>query len=431
MSIIFLIILALLLVCLNGFFVAAEFAIVKLRGSQLEAIKSKYGYSGRILTIIHQQLDEYLSACQLGITLASLALGWIGEPAFANLFEKIFININVAHAVATLLSFIIAFFIISYLHIVVGELAPKSIAIRQVERIAIWTAVPLYYFYKLMFPVIWLLNISAAQILKLFGIAQEHVEHSYSADELKIILRASHLHEDLSKDELRILNRVLDFTELSVGDLMRPIQELKAIDATQSLPEILHVISEFHFTRYPIYENETREKIVGLLHIKDLFQYVVQQQSLPSLLTLTRPILEIPIDTSAVDVFDLFRKGEAHFAILINEVGKYIGFITLDDVLSEALGSISDEFITPHRDWFTTKEGNYILFGYTPLYTLERLLKIDLQDESNTISGLLLSTLQRMPLANERLSFEDFDIQVLKVNGPKIELVKVIPKEKL
>lgn len=424
-----LIIAAFILVFLNGFFVAAEFSIVKLRGSQLDAIKS-HGYTGHVLKIIHKHIDEYLSACQLGITLASLGLGWIGEPAFARVFEKLLYNVDLAHALATLSAFILAFFLISYLHIVVGELAPKSLAIRRVEKIALLTAVPLYFFYWAMYPIIWLLNKSANLVLKIFGITTSPVEHSYSADELKVILTASHMHEDLTKDDLRILNRVLEFTDLTVGDLMRPIQELKAVEADQPLAMTLTKISEFHFSRYPIYENSDKEKIVGVLHIKDLLEAIVQNKTIKSILELKRPFLEFGLDAPAIDVFHAFRMGSAHFAIIKNEVDKIVGFITMDDVLSEALGNIRDEFITPHRDWFVTKEGNYILYGYTSLYTLERLLHIDVEDESNTISGLLLSTLGRMPEPNEMINYEHFDVVVLKVTGPKIELVKVIPKKK-
>lgn len=431
MTIAILILLALTLVLLNGFFVAAEFALVKIRGSQLLALKAQEGFRVRILKKMHSQMDEYLSACQLGITLASLGLGWIGEPAFADLFEKIFHNFEIARAAATLLSFTVAFFIISYLHIVVGELAPKSLAIRKVEQIALLTAIPLYYFYHVMYPLIWLLNKSAGQILRLMGIQQKQTEHVYSADELKVILTASHMHDDLSKEDLRILNRVLDFTELTVADVMRPIHELKLVAANESIGEILNTITKYHFTRYPIYEGNDHDKIIGVLHSKDLLEHSLQKKPMPTMSELKRPILEFPVETPAIEIFHEFRRGSAQFAIIVNEVGKAVGFVTLDDILSEALGSISDEFITPHRDWFLTKEGNYIMFGYTSLYTIERLLDIDLQDESNTVSGLILSRLERMPETHEVVPFSEFDLQVLKVNGPRIELVKLIPHQKV
>lgn len=425
-----LIVLAFVLVLLNGFFVAAEFAIVKLRGTRLEAIKSQHGFSGRILQIIHRHLDEYLSACQLGITLASLGLGWIGEPAFANLFERLLINQAVSHALATIIAFSLAFFMISYLHIVVGELAPKSIAIRKVEKVALWTAVPLYLFYKLMYPAIWLLNASALIILKFFGVKENHKENIYSIKELKVILNASHMHEDLTKDELQILDRVLEFTDLSIGDIMRPIHEMKSVYADQPIEETLNTIARYHLSRYPIYTNSDEAEIIGVLHIKDILEYIMQHKTIPKIDTLKRPIIVTELNALAIEVFHQFRGGHGHFAIVKNEFGKCVGFITLDDILSVALGNIRDEFVKPHRDWFITKEGHYVMYGYTPLYTLERLLKIEILGESNTIGGLLLSELRRMPEQNEMIHFKHFDVQVLKIKGPRIELVKIFPTKK-
>jgi CBS domain containing-hemolysin-like protein len=423
-----LIFIAFVLVLLNGFFVAAEFAIVKLRDTRLETIKSEHGLTGKILQKIHNNLDVYLSACQLGITLASLGLGWIGEPAFARLMEHIFRNFYIAHGAATFLSFITAFFIISFLHIVVGELAPKSLAIRRVEKISLLTAMPLYFFYWAMYPLIWLLNQSSNLILKSMGVSENTTENSYSAKELKVILNASHMHEDLTKDELQILDRMLDFTDLEVGDLMRPIHEMKGVSTSQSPETILAMVSQFHFTRYPIYRDSEQNKIVGVLHIKDLLDAIIAKRAI-DILQIKRPILEFELTTPATEVFQQFRQGQGHFAIIRNDVGKYVGFITLDDILSVALGHIRDEFINPQRDWFVTKEGTYILYGYAPLYILERLLNIDLTDqESNTIAGLVLSQLGRMPLIKERVDFEYFVVEVLKVSGSRIELVKILPK---
>lgn len=426
------IIIAFILVLINGFFVASEFAIVKLRGTRLEAIKTEEGLKGRVLLKIHHHLDEYLSACQLGITLASLGLGWVGEPAFAKLFESLFLNSYVATALAVLLSFILAFLLISFLHIVVGELAPKSLAIRKVEKVALATAIPLYIFYWVMYPIIWLLNKSSNVVLRLVGVDESQHSHAYTASELKLILSASHMHEDLTKDELQILGRVLDFTDLTVGDLMRPISEMKSVSLGEPIAKIFQTISSYHLSRYPIYSDIDPEEVIGVLHIKDLFEYIIMKKPIPPLEKLKRPIIQIKLDSPAIEVFHKFREGEGHFAVVENEVGKYVGFITLDDILSVALGNISDEFIKPHRDWLKTKEGDYVVKGYTPLYTIERLLKIDLtEEESNTISGLLLSKLGRMPSSDEIISFPDFDIRVLKVQGPRIELVKIIPKKNI
>src|SRR5512139_2590610 len=215
-----LIALAIVLVILNGFFVAAEFSLVKLRQTRVKALAKIYGWRGRVLQKVHADLDAYLSACQLGITLASLGLGWVGEPAFAHLLEPLFAALGVTNPVVIHgAAFAVAFFIISYLHIVVGELAPKSWAIRQPERLSLWTAVPLYLFYWLMYPAIWLLNASANTMLRIAGQggAGAHHEHQYSFDELKLILYSSRAHAPGDQD-MRVLASAAEMGELEVVD---------------------------------------------------------------------------------------------------------------------------------------------------------------------------------------------------------------------
>jgi len=218
-----LVLLALLLVVLNGFFVAAEFGIVTLRKTRIRAIAKTQGLRGRVLARVHSQLDAYLSACQLGITLASLGLGWIGEPAFASLLEPLFGLVGISSPqVVHGVSFVFAFGVISFLHIVVGELAPKSLAIRNPEIIGLWSALPLYGFYWTMYPAIWLLNGSANMVLRVAGL-DGHGGHDahYSIDELKLILRTSQPGEKFTRDERHILAQSLDFSQLSVSDCRR------------------------------------------------------------------------------------------------------------------------------------------------------------------------------------------------------------------
>ncbi|NOT85686.1 MAG: DUF21 domain-containing protein, partial [Methylococcaceae bacterium] len=220
MNNVFMIVIALLLVIINGFFVAAEFSLVKLRQTRIRSIAKTHGWRGRILAIVHGKLDAYLSACQLGITLASLGLGWIGEPAFANLLDPLFSKIGItAPEIIHGISFAFAFFTISFLHIVIGELAPKSLAIRNPELIGLWGAAPLYGFYWLMYPVIWILNSSANLILRIAGLSGGHGHDAhYSADELKLILRSNRAGDRFTQDEWNILAKTLDFSELEVSD---------------------------------------------------------------------------------------------------------------------------------------------------------------------------------------------------------------------
>jgi CBS domain containing-hemolysin-like protein len=321
---------------LNAFFIASEFALVRLRGTYLEAIKKEHNFRSRLLIRMHQNLDVHLSVCQFGITLATLGLGWIGEPTFAKVFELIFLNPYIAIGLGTFVSFAIAFLFIAYLHIVIGELAPKSLAIRKPEQVASFIAVPLYFFYLIIFPIIWLLNISAKGILKIFGVTEPQKEPSYSLKELKLILNASHLHEDLTKEDLQILSRVLDFTGSTVGDLMKPIHEMQALSTKQTLSEVSTVILGCRFSRYPIYNTE-QTKIIGLFDIKGLLPYLMHNDKLPPIEKLKCPIMLINQNIPAIDLFQQFREQDAHFAVVVNEAGDYVGFITLDDILRASL----------------------------------------------------------------------------------------------
>ena len=256
-----LVLFALFLVLLNGFFVAAEFAIVKLRATKVDALAEKNGWRGHILRTVHNQLDAYLSACQLGITLASLGIGWVGEPAFAHLLEPLLTAIGIespklVHGIA----FFTAFFIISYLHIVIGELAPKSWAIRKPELLSLWTAAPLYLFYWAMYPAIFLLNASANAILRYAGQGEPgpHHEHHYSRDELKLILHSSRA-SDPSDQDMRVLASAVELGELEVVDWANSREDLVSLPLGAALDEVFSVFRRHKYSRYPIYDDNSGE----------------------------------------------------------------------------------------------------------------------------------------------------------------------------
>lgn len=430
-----LVLFALLLVALNGFFVAAEFGIVTLRRTRVRAIAKTQGIKGRILEKVHGQLDAYLSACQLGITLASLGLGWIGEPAFAGLLEPLLFGIGItSDEVVHGISFVFAFVTISFLHIVVGELAPKSLAIRVPESVAVWCALPLYGFYWAMYPAIWLLNKSANMVLHLAGLrgAGGHDSH-YSTDELKLILRTSQPGEKFNKDERNILANTLDFSQLRVSDLMRPINEVIALHATRTLEANLETVVRNRFSRYP-YFDEDGNTVLGVVHLKDLF---FAQQSGKPITTFTpflRPVETISARTPAIDLFRRFREGAPHFA-LIGEKGKRpVGFLTLDNLLGAMVGEIHDEFRLNENDWLKQEDGALIGKASLPIFSLERVLGIDIEneelglDEVESVGGLIMLKLGDIPKQGQRVSFNAFDLVVRKMNGPRILLVKVIPR---
>lgn len=424
------ILLAFLLVLLNGFFVAAEFGMVKLRHTRVLAIKKKFGFRGKILFAIHTNLDAYLSACQLGITLTSLGLGWIGEPAFASLLGPVLNQMGIfSPTTISATSFVIAFLFISYLHIVIGELAPKSLAIRQAQIVSLWTAIPLYLFYWTMYPFIWLLNQSANSILRLSRVKQiSDSDHGYTSDELKLILTGGHLHSEIAREEVEILDNVLDFAELKVADIMRPAEEMVAISLKAPFSEILQAMAANRYSRYPVYEEDPKH-IKGIIHVKDVFAAMQsKQEKFIDLAGLMRSILVVNTDRYITELYRQFRAGLTHFAIVVNLNGDLVGFVTLDNILSALLGEIKDEFVKPKTDWVLTPDGAMLMKGSTPLYVIEKALSIELPDlEANTVAGLILFKLERMPKNKEVIPFEHFDIEVVKIKGPRILLVKIFP----
>ncbi|XXF09036.1 HlyC/CorC family transporter [Pseudomonas sp. D2-3] len=426
-----LVLFALFLVLLNGFFVAAEFAMVKLRATKVEALAKKNGWRGHILRTVHSQLDAYLSACQLGITLASLGLGWVGEPAFAHLLEPLLSSIGIeSQKLIDGIAFFTAFFIISYLHIVIGELAPKSWAIRKPELLSLWTAAPLYLFYWMMYPAIFLLNASANAILRIAGQDQPsgHHEHHYSRDELKLILHSSRA-SDPSDQDMRVLASAVELGELEVVDWANSREDLVYLELNATLDEVFSLFRRHKYSRFPIYD-EAAGEFVGVLHIKDLLLHLSLLEMLPSTLRLgelMRPIEKVSRNLPLSDLLEQFRKGSAHFALVEEADGKVIGYLTMEDVLEALVGDIQDEHRKTERGILAYQPGKLLVRGDTPLFKLERLLGIDLDHiEAETLAGLIYETLKRVPEEEESLEVAGLRLIVKKMKGPKILLAKVI-----
>ncbi|MBV5309966.1 hemolysin family protein [Chromatium okenii] len=421
---------AFLLVLLNGFFVAAEFGLVKLRQTRIKAIAKTNGWRGRVLIQVHQQLDTYLSACQLGITLASLGLGWIGEPAFAQLLHPLLILVGVeSEQLIHTIAFSIAFFMISYLHIVVGELAPKSIAIRFPDRVGVLTAAPLYAFYWLMYPLIWILNHSSNWLLKTIKLDNaQHHETYYSTEELKVILRASRADDRYTSDEWRALAQALDFRNLEVADLMRPFREAIVLLKTNNLETNLERVVQHRYSRYP-YVNE-QGQVEAVIHLKDIFFALRQKECLTTLDGLARPVLIVSPSLPASDLLRRFRQGAPHFAVIAYQEKHPLGFITLDNLLGALVGEIRDEFRQSQNEWMKLDDDTLIGKGSLSVFTLERALGIDIEETTaDSVGGLILQQLGDLPEEGQRISFEKFDVVVKKMSGPRIMLVRIYPQE--
>ncbi|MEM5326507.1 hemolysin family protein [Paraburkholderia sp. JHI2823] len=467
---------AFLLVALNGFFVAAEFGLVKLRATRVQSLAHQHGLRGRLLAKVHGQLDAYLSACQLGITLASLGLGWIGEPAFAQLLAPVFEWFGVQSAqLVHAVSLVFAFTVISFLHIVVGELAPKSLAIRQAEKISLWAAMPLYGFYWTMYPAIWMLNSSANAVLRLAGLSSEHGHDThYSTDELKLILRSRRAAAEAeaeavdalqaqyggngangthgangstgatgaqprrpalaanaySADEWNTLAHSLDFSRLTISDLMRPTHEMVGLRRDLSLRENMQIVARHRFSRYPLFEDASGERVAGLIHLKDLLLAREAGNALDDLGKFVRPVQYVRPDTPALALFRRFRKGAPHFALVGHKGARPAGFLTLDNLLGALVGQIHDEFHQADTDWTRMDDGTLMGRGSLPVVSLEQALGIDIDEgRAESVGGLVIHALNDLPAEGQRVAFDRFDVVVKKMKGPRIVLVRVYPKD--
>ena len=420
---------AFLLVLLNGFFVAAEFALVKLRYTQAVGLAEGRGWRGRILLGVHSRLDAYLSACQLGITLSSLGLGWIGEPAFARLLEPVFASFgNVDPETAHVISFIIAFTVISFLHIVLGELAPKSMAIRRPGRMSLWTATPLYLFYWAMYPAIWVLNASANWMLRVFGLDKiEGHEHHYSREELKLILHANRATRD-SGETFEMMSHALDLPELVAGDLLRTRDQLASLRDGQGVEDVVAEVRRTQFSRYPWFD-DSGDAARGILHVKDVLLSVVENGTVEDVTTLLRPAIVVPLDAPLLDVLKRFRAGNTHMALVTEESGRVVGFFTLEDLVEIIVGDIEDDHRHAPISAPGAVDGSFTIPGSLSIYRLERRLgrEIDAPGEVNSVGGLIIHRLERLPTEGETLAFDGFTLTVRTMSGAKAQAITVHP----
>jgi CBS domain containing-hemolysin-like protein len=421
---------ALLLVLLNGFFVAAEFALVKLRHTQATTLAASHGWRGRVLVNVHDRLDAYLSACQLGITLASLALGWIGEPAFVGLLQPLLSRFGLGAETISLVAVVLAFTIISYLHIVLGELAPKSMAIRRPEQLSLWTAAPLYGFYWLMYPAIWVLNASANRMLRTFGLHDGLAgeEHRYSREELKLIIHAKRAGRE--GEEYSMMKHALDLPELVVGDLLRTRDQLASLHDGQGREEILAEYRRTRFSRYPWFD-ASGDEVRGVLHMKDLLYAMAEGGDAGDIASLLRPPILLPLHTPVLDVLRRFRAGHTHLALGTEESGRVVGFFTLEDILEVLVGDIEDEYARAGGTALRAGPGGeFTISGGMPIYRLERLLErdIDAPADVNSVGGLIIHRLERLPSEGETLAFDGFDLVVRTMQGARAKAILVRPQ---
>ncbi|RXJ96081.1 hypothetical protein CRU94_04145 [Arcobacter sp. AHV-9/2010] len=422
---------ALLLVLLNGFFVLSEFAIVKVRRTKLEEFVKQKKRSASLALKMSNSLDTYLSATQLGITFSSLALGWIGEPALARLIESnvtFFANNQVLlHTV----SFIIAFSIVTFLHVVFGEIVPKSIAIAKAEVMVLYIARPLYIFWLVFYPLIRFFDIVAASILRALNVkpATEH-ELAHSEEELRIIVNESFKGGHIDSVESEIIKNAVDFSETVAKEIMTPRKDMICLNSEKSLEEnIKRVISTKH-TRYP-YCNGGKDNIVGMIHSRDILNDVLESKKL-DISKLVRPIIMVPENTSISSILTRMNKSRIHLALVVDEYGGTSGLITMDDILEEIIGETTDEHDPKDESILVIDENRYEFDGIVNIEKVEELLDIEFEkDELSavTIGGRILNLIGRLPIEGETINDKDCIYKILAVNNNRI--TKILCEKKI
>lgn len=418
----------LVLVLLNGFFVAAEFALVKIRETQLESLAAKGQRRARLALTLLRNLDASLSASQLGITLASLGLGWVGEPVFHTLLTPVLraLQIQSARAEHTI-SFVVGFSIITFLHVVVGEQAPKYLAIKNPLPTTLWIAYPLHWFNKISFPLIWVINSGANWILRRFGLQPvSESELVHSEEEMRLLLAASQRGSGASTFGREIVLNALDLRRRIARDVMRPRQEIVAIDTKASVAECLDVAEKSRFSRFPICEGGNVDKTLGVIHIKDIYAMRLKARSGADFLPVARKIIYAPETARLEKLLQFFLERKLHFGIVIDEFGGTRGLITLENILEELVGQIQDEFDQEKAPLVKTSEHSWDVLGSLPLHELSALLAQPLEEEGiSTTSGWVTHRLGGFPKVGDVVSVGDFRIRVEEMDGMRVARLKL------
>lgn len=414
---------ALLLVLLNGFFVLSEFAIVKVRRSKLEEMV-KQGKSNAPLALrMSNSLDTYLSATQLGITLSSLALGWIGEPALARLIEGPFThyfgdNPVLLHTV----SFTIAFTVITFLHVVFGELVPKSVAIAKAETMALVVARPLYLFWILFYPLIRFFDIVASFFLRRMGItpASEH-DLAHSEEELRIIVNESFKGGYIDSVESEIIKNAVDFSETVAREIMTPRKDMVCINSEKSFEENVTLITTTRYTRYP-YCHGGKDNISGMIHTRDLLNSALKQQ-IVDMAQFVRPIIMVPENASVADILNKMNKERIHIALVVDEYGGTSGLLTMEDILEEIIGDTSDEHDSNNQMIRKIDDTTYEFDGMVNIEKIEEIMGImfEAEEQSVTIGGRVFNLIGRLPEVGDFVEDGICSYEILEINNKRIK----------
>ena len=421
---------AILLLAANAFYVAAEFALVKNRSFRIKAMVEKRIFGAKLVQTIMNNIEAYLACCQLGITMASLGLGWVGEPTVAALLEPVLKPLVLSESALHLTSFLTGFLVFSSLHIVVGEQVPKTLAIRQPEPVSLWIAYPLYISYIVFYPLNWLLNNSSRALLRLLGVKEMNQHEVLTSKEIEGLVGESAEHGQIESGEAEYIQNVFRFGDLAVEDVMVHRTAMMMINADLPSDEIVTEVLASEYTRIPLWRDKP-ENIIGVLHAKDLLRAIRQvdgDMSKIDVSVIALPPWFVPEMRPISEQLKAFRRRKTHFALVVDEYGEVEGLVTLEDILEEIVGDISDEHDVVVAGVRAQPDGSVVVDGSVPIRDLNRAMGWSLPDEeATTIAGLVIHEARSIPDRGQSFTFHGFRFRVLRRERNRITALRIVP----
>jgi CBS domain containing-hemolysin-like protein len=428
-----------LLVASNAFFVAAEFALVSIRETRLQQLIAAHRIGARTVQKLHQKLDDFIAAVQFGVTLSSLALGWIGESAMAHVLEPLFARLPYSHVYAHAISIVIAFLLITYMHVILGEIVPKSIALQRTEAVALAVAGPMDVFMTLAAPLLALMTSSSRLVLKAFGARQVREGGVHSPEELKLIVSASRRIGLLEAPQEQVIQRALDLENVFVREVMVPRPDIFSLPADLSLDEAFHRVADESHSRVPVYDPQRGpEHIIGVLYAKDLMRWLRHRGTQPASSALSnwssdlkvrhlmREVLVVPETKPLPDLLADFKQRKRHLAVVVDEFGSTAGVVTVEDILEQLVGEIEDEYQVS-EPVLSAGGASMVLDGATNIRDLEAEyhVKVPRDEGFETLAGFVLTKLQRIPSVGDSFEFDGRRYTVTGMDGLRVESVKI------
>jgi CBS domain containing-hemolysin-like protein len=426
-------VLAFLLLGANAFYVAAEFALVKSKGFRIDAMADDGRIGARLTQHMMRNVEPYLACCQLGITMASLGLGWVGEPTVAAFLTPLLVPLGMPESAVHFTAFIVGFLVFSSFHIVLGEQVPKTFAIRQPEAVSLWIAYPLQFSFVLFYPLNWLLNNASVSILRFIGVKEATYEEILTDVEIESLVDVSAEHGKMEESQAGFIRNLFRFGELEVADIMIHRTNMRSVNVADPPERMIEQILASPFTRLPLWEDEP-ENIVGVLHVRDLLHALQDARGDASKIDVRAIAAEpwfVPDSTSLTDQLNAFLKKKQHFALVVDEYGDVQGLITLEDVLEEIVGDISDEHDVVVQGVRPQPDGSVNVDGAVPIRDLNRAMEWDLpDDEATTVAGLVIHEARLIPEAGQAFTFHGYKFHVLRKNRNRITALRVTPPAK-